>query len=315
MNERRRPRPRLLVVSSLLVGALAAGCSERAPTALTVAVSSEVPVPETVDRVQIRVEYEGRGKFDQTYDLDASGGDARIPGTLTLVREDDDTTGPVRVTVTAVNRATGGATVVRQAIVGFSEERTKLLRMPLRFSCLDFPGTCAEGETCKAGACAPASADPDALPDYDEAQVFGRVGDGRCFDRAACVPKDQTIDLTALVRATKDDRCEVALADVASPAATEPAPKPAGAGPRPLAATSERLNFGVVWSRNPSGKWTAVDHDPEEGWSFTDETRARVRFAPGLCRAIRGELPGVSVVKVIANGACAPKPPTQPECQ
>ena len=280
-------------VLALLSVVSAVACADKKPTALTIAVSSEVPVPDTVNRVQIRVEYDGAERFDKTYDFDVSGGDTKIPGTLTIERQDETATGPVRVTVSAVNRDTMGASVVRHAVVGFSEERTKLVRMPLRFSCLDFPDTCKEGETCKAGACASASADAEGLPDYDDAQVFGKTGDGRCFDRALCVPKDLIVDLTAVVRATTDARCEVALAD---------------------GVTSERVNFGVVWSRHPAGKWTAVDQDPEEGWSFADAAKTRVQFAPGLCRAIRGQTPGVEVAKVIVNPACPPKKATQPEC-
>jgi hypothetical protein len=73
------------------------------------------------------------------------------------------------------------------------------------------------------------------------------------------------------------------------------------------------LNMGIVWSDEPTGNWTIIDFDAEEGWVFTDDTHKRVRLARGTC--IELAKPHPRITKLLAKSGCAPKPPTMPECE
>jgi hypothetical protein len=285
----------------------AAGCASPSPTAITVAVSSEVAVPEEVNELDIEVSSGGERRFADVYSIGKKQGDTALPGSITIYpHEDTDPAAPITVTVRA--RLRGGENrLVRQATMSFVEARQKLLRMPLRFACLDFPTTCRSGETCRAGACVPDAVDLSTLPEADAAGASPVA----CFDRAACVPAAETLEITEVFRASSDPaRCTVSLADLAAAA---PSPEVADEVRR-----GERLNLGFVWAANQSGKWTAVDHDADEGWEFTDASRRSIRLAPGLCQVARGAQTrrdgSPLIVKAIANPACPPKPVDQPEC-
>jgi hypothetical protein len=293
-------------LSALLLLCLAAGCAPQNPTAVTVSVSSEVAVPEEVNELSLEVISGGEQKFSDVYAIGNLQGQTALPGTITVYpHEGADPGGQLTVTVQA--RLRGGENrLVRRATMSFAESKQKLLRMPLRFACLDFPTVCRANETCKAGACVPDTVDLAAQPDIDQA-----ASAAGCFDRAACVPAARTIDITAAFQASGDaERCTVSLDALAARAPSAEVADEVRRG--------ERLNLGFVWAANRSGKWTAVDHDAEEGWEFADASRQTIRLAPGLCQVARGKLArpdGSSlIVRAIANPSCPPKPADQPEC-
>lgn len=258
----------------------------------------------------IEVTAEGDQRFREIYTIgrDPGQGQVQLPGTIAVSRSDETPAGTrFSVTVKASLKG-GGDRLVRKASMVFVEEKQKLLRMPLRFACLDFPTVCKDNQTCRAGECVDDSVDLEKAPDLDADQAV--QSEGACFDRAACVPKDKTVDITAAFAASADDeRCTVSLADLAAVA-------PAGVAED--IRKGEKLNFGFVWTANTSGKWTAVDHDEEEGWTFTDATRTAVKLAPGLCKVAKNKVlmpDGRSrIVKAITNPACPPKPASMPEC-
>lgn len=305
--------PSLVLAATTL--AITPGCTERKATAMVVAVSSEIAVPDEVDHLEIHVSSLGASKFDRTYRLGTSG-DASLPGTLVISPDDEtDPSTPVKVSVVAKYHDTR-VRVLREAIVAFSEEKQRLLRMPLRFSCLDFEEVCGEGATCRGGACVPSTVDIESLPEFDDTQVFAK--EGTCFDRAACIPKDLTEDMTDYLRAhAANGQCEFSIDELRAEIDT----RHTNDTTAPPAIGASAFNLGYVWTKNASAKWTAVDMDADEGWHFEHDANGdRIVLAEGMCRALNATYVDDTgavqpkVAKVIMNPACAPKPATQPEC-
>jgi hypothetical protein len=310
---------RLFLVSSLLV--VATACGSRAPTGVVVAVTSEVPVPEEVNELIIQVKSEGSSKLDETYRIVPEaerGGDPRkasLPGTITLKPGDESVLSePLLVTVQA-RLSNGENRFVRRATVRFVEEKQKLLRMSLRFACMDFPTVCREDETCKAGACVPAAEDLEQAPDFEETQVFSRPG--ACFDRVACGDAKYTIPAAAAFAQAGTEDCSLSLEELAAQVPQDRTPEEREAMAQDI--RGGKFNFGFVWAANKAGKWTVVDQDPEEGWAFTDATRSRVRLSRGLCDVMKGKVTRADqsplFTKVILNTACEPKPMAMPQCE
>ncbi|MFO0660782.1 MAG: hypothetical protein U0165_13260 [Polyangiaceae bacterium] len=307
-----------LLVGGCLLGAVTTtGCADRKATSMVVAVSSEIAVPDEVDHLEIHVSSLGAAKFDRTYLL-GQNGDASLPGTLVISPEDEtDPSTPVKVTVVAKYHDTR-IRVLREAVLAFSDEKQRLLRMPLRFSCLDFEEICQEGNTCRGGECVPSTIDASALPEFEPTQVFAE--ESSCFDRAACIPKDLTEDMTDYLRSqAASGRCSFSLDELRAEIDAHHTNDATGST-RP-SIDKDAFNLGYVWSKNASAKWTAVDMDHEEGWHLeTVDGATHIELAPGMCKALNAtyvdETGAVrpKVAKVIMNPACPPKAPTQPEC-
>src|SRR4051812_41988430 len=143
---------------ALLCGLLSTGCRSKDPTALVIAINSEAPPPKEIDSLEIEVDRNGSVTFLSTYQLQPGTSDfARLPGTLTVQNDaDKDPGSPVTIIVRAHGLGSDGnehERIVRRAVLGFVSEKTKLLRVPLRYSCTDFPDVCNEGETCSGGRC------------------------------------------------------------------------------------------------------------------------------------------------------------------
>lgn len=306
-------------LSALLFAATLAGCEDHKPTSVVVAVSSEVPVPEEVNELNIEVQSEGTQKFNKVYTIVTQGEATdptrtRLPGTITLFPEDyDDMGGRLTVTVKA-KLSNGENRFVRKSTMSFVEAKQKLLRMPLRFACMDFPTVCRDDETCKAGACVPASVDLDQAPDYEETHVFSQPG--ACFDRDSCGDAKLTVPISDVFAGAAEGDCTVSMEDLAKKVPQDKTPEEQ----QQLAADIRqgKINFGFVWAANKTGKWTVVDQDPEEGWTFTDGSRSKARLSKGLCDVVQGRVkrPDGSPLftKAIINTACAPKPATTPQC-
>ena len=281
----------LLRTSALLVPvslALAA-CAAKPASTIVVGLSSEAPVPTGVDRVRITVLSGKVTKLDQDYDVGPHG--TRVPGTL-VIEKSEGTDASTPITVIVRGYANGKERVQRRATMGFSEGKQKLLRMPLQFACFD--AECGEGATCHAGACVADDKNAEALPDFTEDKVIPSAG--TCFPREKCEGASMAMS----------------VAQFNARVATDPTffdPKDCS-----IAVTEARpdLNMGLVWEEEPTGNWTIIDYDAEEGWSYVDATHKRVRLSTGLCDEL--QRPHPRVTKLLAKSGCAPKPPTQPEC-
>ncbi|MFO0658470.1 MAG: hypothetical protein U0165_01355 [Polyangiaceae bacterium] len=113
-----------------------AACRDTHATALVVAISSDSAVTQAIDTLEISVTRAGQTKLEQSYSLPRDG---RLPGTLTLQKnEDASSSDPIEITVTGRSSTSNASAPIisRSARLGFVDEHTKLLRMPLRGDCL-----------------------------------------------------------------------------------------------------------------------------------------------------------------------------------
>lgn len=277
-----------------LAGPLATGCAKKKPSAIVVSLSSEAPVPEELDQMEILVQRGDDTRHLGQYTLDVSAGDTRLPGTLTLQKEDgEESSAAITVTVTA--SAGSKKRVLRKATLGFSEEKTKLLKMPLRYSCFDFKELCAANEECVGGVCQDVKIDVETLPDYEDRLVFGTAAAKSCFDETegGCFAGSATLDspATAVVDAP-DGTCTVALGNAAR----------GGKG----------LNVGLRWSASGSlGRFATLEQESGrlvEG--FSHDGNGNVRFPKGICAALKDG----RVTALRTSTACATKATEQPLC-
>jgi hypothetical protein len=347
-------RPTLLaIVGVVSLAAMAPSCADKKSTAITVAISSEAKVPDGVKYVEITVTRKGEIKLQNRYEVQADHS-IHLPGTLAVVNDDDqDPTTPISVKIEAAIASGKGVDkkVIRSATLGFSEEKQKVLRMPIRFSCADF--TCPSGKTCKAGRCEDEAVNAEALDDFDVETVIPVTG--KCFSKDACLAaggEKIVIPIETIVDALRDDCTLPYLFDadaelLAIKDTTDPK----------LAAMRDNVNMGFLWSgeyniTNAKASadvppvWTVVDNDEDEGWQFSDVYKAnkdktltgddlmhRVSLTPGLCQAVKSDRdaiiaarakvptggtytrPATKLLGALEVRGCAPKTPNMPQCE
>ena len=200
----------------------APGCAKKRATAIAVAVSTDGRVPDEVSAFRLVAARGSSTKFDRRFALP---GEAHVPGTLVLSRDDDDS-GQVTVTVQGFDAK--GQRVERRARLGYVDESTKLLRMRLEYACFDV--TCSPDLTCIHGQCVSPDVDGASLPDYD--------GDPAAFDPPSCFD---------------EGRCLAAAAPVALPLSQCGFPAPGAAGTFNVAVAWKSASHTVVL---PADQWT-----------------------------------------------------------
>lgn len=292
-------RPRRVLgfglVASFLFAPVFTGCAKKKASAIVVSLSSEAPIPEELDQMEVLVQRGDDTRHLGQYNLDvAKTGDTRLPGTLTLQKDDgEDGSAPVTITITASSGSK--KRVLRRATLGFSDEKTKLLKMPLRYSCFDFKDVCSATEECVGGVCTDTKIDVETLPDYTDKLVFGTTADKSCFDDtdAGCFANASTLEApaTALTDAA-DGTCALKLGQAAT----------GGTG----------LNVALRWSASTSlGRFATLDVETDglrEG--FSHDGSGTVKLPKGICAAIKdGRVTGVRT-----STACATKTGSQPLC-
>lgn len=294
------------------------GCENTQPSTLTVALSSEAPIPTGVQSISIKVSRGGTTFLDSTYltrDSQEQGDAAKstealtvedIPGTLT-VYDDEKETGPVTIQIEA-DVLTGSGTIkkaVRAATLSFVPEKQKLIRMPIQIACAQ-DITCSEGESCRAGRCLPNTTAESELEDYLEEKVI--PVEGQCFQREDCADEENEIriPIEAVVDVFEDD-CTVPYVFpstiVPSDAQFEGV---TSAQDERLVSLRSQVNMGYIWSGDynvanvgkdeTNGEWTIVDKDDVEGWGYANEIEAskgnpnsdlRATLSEGLCTALK----------------------------
>ena len=295
---------------------LAGACADKAPSTITVALSSEAPLPDGVSSVSILVKRGGVTHLDQRYF--ASEAEAKkdpsvdatkalylkdIPGTLALV-DDEKSSGPVTVRVEA-DVLTGGGVVrrtIRSANASFVAEKQKLLRMPIQLSCSDVK--CADGQSCRAGRCLSEVVPEADLEDFAEEKAL--PVDGKCFQRDEC--QAERIGIETVVDVFDEKTCTVPYI---LPGIFDGDETRASKTDAELTAERASINMGYIWggAYNPrnsgvplvKAQWTVVDQDSIEGWQFanvfyadpsrvlpagTDLNRKAV-LTEGLCDVLR----------------------------
>jgi hypothetical protein len=310
-------KPMKSLINKLFAGAFAVGvgslvsCSSGDDSSIMVAITSEAPVPESVKTIQILVESKGEVRYQQTYDTLATDV-VRLPGTIAFTRKlDSESNEPISVTITATvfskNEQGTGITqkhIVRRSTLRFSEGKQKLLRMPIRFACLDFG--CPTGQTCAAGACVDSSVEVDDLPDLENEKVSG--DNKECFDNTKCVQKNEPASFTFE---------EFAAANAFNPA---------DCTVTNLTPNTRNVNVGMVWADNPLKKWTVVEYDPIEGWAYKNDDFSKMHLAKGLCDIVKAQATELAkpaamrdpakirINRLVETSGCEPKPPSLPNC-
>lgn len=272
-----------------LLGALpvvASACNERPATAIVVAIASEAVIPKELDAIGLTITRGSNVRFSRLYPVDKAAGTARLPGTLTLKPEDgEDPDDPIKVQIVGITRSQ--QVVLRSATMGFVEEKQKLLRLTLRYSCFDVPFICDAGTTCIGGRCESDKIDTAKLPDFEGGEVFVKQGSPGCFD-------------------ARDSVCAKDRKDVPDLAAFAAAGCKHDTG---RAGDAANLNVFVFWAAqsNKSHPVTLEAQSPE-GWTST--APGSFTLAAGMCDAVKSG----RIRKVAYNFACPSKPEALPVC-
>jgi hypothetical protein len=271
-----------LRVTAIVGAGLAAwffGCGATRSTGIVIGVSTQARVPKEIQAVRVLVR-----RADETVSCTTTTvTDPRALPQTELVTG----AGGQDLTVTVAGFASppGGACadlskalLVRRAHTRMVDGETLYLPMPLRYACFDV--TCAEGETCAAGACVSAEIPPETLVDYADPLVFGTtsfcLSESRCFetrvpalllDRAACVFQltgDVTVDAGINVEILHDNLSREVL-----------------------------------------------DLDPREGFTVDATKPDRFALAPALCARFRDR----RISAVFAGAGCPSKTALNPLCR
>ena len=325
-----------------LLALLLSACTDRSPTTVVVALSSEAPMPSGVKSVTIRVRRGGTVYHDETYPVVDKGNTSPepkarltvddIPGTLTI-QDDGRATGPISVTIEAMLATAGGVTrkTVRSATTNFVEEKQKLLRMPIQIACSDV--ACEAGKTCRAGRCLSETVSENELEDFEEDKA--RPVAGRCFQRKTCREQQGSdevkIPIETVVSVLGDDCTIPYVFPGLVPGDEELEGVSDPTDPR-LARLRGSINMGYIWSGayniandgkdETNGSWTVVDRDPVEGWEFAhlnESTRTnpdanrRAALTPGLCAALKLDRAAILAAQEEAKKTGQPyvRPPTR----
>jgi hypothetical protein len=284
-------RVALTGVLGAIAAAVAPSCSAEPATAITLAIASDADVPTEIDAISIEIKRGTRITFAQAYKVDHTSGRTRLPGTLSLeLHPDEEPDAPIKLTVRA--NLAAEQVLLRTATMSFVEGKSKLLRVQLRYSCIDFPKACGEGQTCLGGACASDFVDTARLPDFTGASAFPKVSEGGCFDPSDLACAAERIPIGDLG----------AFADAGCAFDTSSAP-----GFRP-----EALNVFAIWAaQGDKGHPVVLDQDAQEGWVTSPGSSGKFELAPGLCDLVRSQ----KILKLAYNFACATKTPAQPVCE
>jgi formylglycine-generating enzyme required for sulfatase activity len=209
---------------------LAASCASEGPPrgSLMVVVDTNVTPGRDFDTLRIRVQDDGSREIAYRYGWDEAAQRATVEdgGYLPLtvnVQNASDTLAARKVSVTAWKA--GAPVFVRDAELVLPAAGTKALRLTVEALCLpplaaegarpvawperDWAVSCAEGQTCFAGSCAPAHVDVNALEEYAPERVFGGASGpgqgGACVDALGCFTRrakeDGSLDEARLAQA------------------------------------------------------------------------------------------------------------------
>jgi hypothetical protein len=258
-----------------------------------VEVTSDMPIPQYLDEIQIRVTSNGVPQLAGDYSL-TGGASLAIPATLgVVVGAGANPSAPAKIDV--VGLLAGTAKVINEAIVTIPETGIVLLRMPLEYLCLDkvastgktdspYAPDCPPNESCQEGVCAPDTVSGSSLPTYDPGEVFGGAsgpGKGDCFTVNTCFAKTKNV--------TPVD--------------------PSGGGcsfTLPSGYNAANLNVAVSSTVGCTAGKTCIfplDQSPVTGWTLTGNV---VTVPAGLCMS---PLPSV-----IVSDECPSKLPSVPLC-
>ncbi len=152
----RLPRRLGIALAALLLGSCATELTE-----IVVFVTTDISVPDTMDRVRITIRDASNSEIiSETQSVSSA---ANFPLTLGLQASDSSTmTQAVRVEVVGLLDSAPVAT--REAQLAFVRGESRLLGMPLERRCVDFD--CPSGQTCARGVCSPTALSDSSTPPF-----------------------------------------------------------------------------------------------------------------------------------------------------
>lgn len=289
MNIFRLLRPAGMI--ALTLAATLFACADRDPTAVTIAITSEASVPKEIDAISLQIYRDSTLVLARSYEIDETTRKVRIPGSLTIFRKREESK-TIRIQLRAEQK--GEQVLLRSATTSFLEEKNKLLRIVLRYSCIDFPKVCDTGMTCLGGQCKEEFIDPKILPDApeEESKVFPTVSQGECFDNGDLKCAANRIPISDLPKFSSED----CVFDTQSAEGFK----------------LENLNVFALWNNQSDlGHPIVLDQDPQEGWIPTAVGSSSFKLASGLCDQVKSG----KITKVLFNFACATKTATTPVCE
>lgn len=299
---------RFLRVSGGVAALLAVfACSSESSStgAIMLAVSTNMQAPKDIDAVGLRITSDGVPIFDDTRQV-APDGEVRFPATLAILASANPRA-VVKIRLVAFRGGEGR--ILRDAVTTVPRDRVALLRLPIQWvndgsasgdtliPLAQMRSICTNpDETSIDGRCQSALIDVDALPSYDEREVFGggtsSRGDGACFDTRACFAAPMALALDPAA-------CTVL--------------RPAGIG-------AERFNLAIMLPPGTDGECTdagcviPLDADSASGFLPADvpnpDGTTTLKLPEGVCaRIAEGKATGIA-----ASFTCEPKRETTPPC-
>jgi hypothetical protein len=270
------------------------------PGQLIVTIDTDMALPDQVDQLHIRVEVEGRTKFEDSYDVGPRTA-AAMPATLNLVSYSDTSESvTVKIAGSAATREGLSWRTYREATMQIPRDRIARLHMPIQWLCKgqaesantnDSPlekqrakSTCDAGYACRAGRCEKAAIKESSLPDYTPEEVFGggtTPDEGSCFDTLGCLAQGRTVP--------PDEDCRI--------------PKPEA---KRINVALRVLNDGIC-DTGGLNCYVPLDRDEKEGWRVAGD---QLQLPPAVCDKMREGL----VRAVLVADACEPKTSSVPTC-
>jgi hypothetical protein len=174
---------RLLLGSALALLAAACGTDTPEQGELMLSVTTDMAVPNDIDRVVLSVTLDGETTPYKTQTVELAHGED-LPITL-AIQAGKRTTAPITVRVEGrKGDAPSLLRVSREARVMVPKHRVAELKLPLSWLCTgaNLSEVCEEGSTCQAGHCVAAAVATASLPDFEPSRARD------CYDVTACVP-------------------------------------------------------------------------------------------------------------------------------
>lgn len=282
------------------------------------AMQTDMSLPKDIDRVRIEVTYTDTGAFAYQRDFERLGNaeGIRLPATLGFVAS-EEANKAIRVRVIASRGSDESVRILRDIVTTVPDDRIARLPVPIEFLCdgsaeaerdqngkvkrdasgnVIIKNSCPGELTCQAGKCVPAVVDSAALPDYDDADVFGGgtgKGDGTCFDTVKCFSNASNVVIDP--------------ADLVANATTCRGQVSSGASPVNIGL---RTQGGGMCGAN--GCFVALDFESDAGWK--QSPTGTIELPRAVCDKItEGTLAGVATAPA-TTGSCVQKRTSIPTC-
>jgi hypothetical protein len=259
------------------------GCTKPA-TALVLVLESEPKLGDKkeIDSLEIVGSRADSFPLVETYSFASEPLRASLPGTLVITKpESEDASDEIVVTVQA---RLGGKTVFYyQARLNYVDQETRMLRIPLRYSCMGISPCSSARATCRAGKCVPDAVNSAELPVFSADLAIGYEGESTtCFDKrdTKCRANIKAVDLNGF----QAGGCVFNDID------------------------PNKFNVFAHWKSTTFDGESVLDANSEEGWQ-PGSSPSQAKLSESMCQLV-----DKTIVELFTSDACAPKSKNQPIC-